>query len=112
MAAVPLAHTIQAMLHVGGDFLELGDPIGIHSLRVLVQKRKAAYVIQTNTDEAMSSKEPRHVPSISNDMLRASLDTFLRLHALLPRTFQRDRRRPRTRPPRQAGPWSTLVVAG
>lgn len=59
MEAVPLAYTIDVMIYVGGDFLEITDPTGVYSPRVSVAKKTASCVIQMNTEEVLASKTPR-----------------------------------------------------
>lgn len=59
MADVPLAYTIDVMLYVGGDFLEITDPTGLYSPRVSVPKKTAVCVIQMNAEEVLNAKDPR-----------------------------------------------------
>lgn len=59
MADVPLVYLIDVMLYVGGDFLEITDPTGVYSPRVSVAKKKVTCVIQMNTQEVLTSKDPR-----------------------------------------------------
>lgn len=58
MENVPLAYTIDMMLYVGGDFLEITDPTGVYSPRVSQAKKVATCVIQMNTEEVLTAKNP------------------------------------------------------
>lgn len=59
MEAVPLAYTMDVMIYVGGDFLDITDPTGLYSPRVSVAKKTASGVIQMNTEEVLTSEAPK-----------------------------------------------------